>query len=889
MRKIVLSTLFVLLVSTARAEDSPPRDFGLDHRTPWMNSKLVGSPEPPLPYTVEKIFPKLDLPTPIYIAVEPGSNWLWVIVHAAGDKPSRIVRFENAPDISTFETIYEAPDRIIYSVGFDPDFAANRRVFVFTNGPTKEAERQDRVARYEFDAGPPARLLPESELAIIQWRSAGHDGGDLAFGNDGMLYLTTGDGTGDSDGWNSGQTVDDLLGSVLRIDVRDATLENPYRVPDDNPFVKLPGAKPEIWAYGLRNPWRMSYDSKSDQLWVGNNGQDLWETAHLVRPGENYGWSVYEGSHPFYLERQRGPTPIVPPTVEHSHAEFRSLTGGVVYHGDVLPDLDGAYVYGDYSSGRIWGMKHDGTKPLWHRELADTSLMLSGFVVDGHGQLLIADHGSGIYRLIPSPDSEPRAPFPTLLSETGLFADTAAHQVDPGLIPYSVNAPAWMDGATAERFMAVPGESKVSYSAGSSWTFPDGTALVQTLYMQVKPGESASPLRVETRVLLKQQNEWAGYSYRWNDSQTDAELVPRGGAETELNIATTDGHLEKQKWRFPSRTDCLACHSRAANFVLGISESQLNRRHGYASGTFPQLETLDHIGLFAAELPKTETERPRLADPYDSACDLEARARAYLHVNCAVCHIAAGGGNARMELGSGTPHEKLELIEARPQHDSFGLANAMLVAPGDSDRSVLVHRLATRGKGQMPPVWSNRVDKEAVALFRQWIAELKPSKPLVREWRLADLAPRLDALATDRSLAAGEKAFRETGCAQCHKVGDEGGTVGPNLSDIGKRIPPTELLESIVEPSAKIADVYATWLVQTADGQTHSGRIDREDQGVLVLRGGSALDALVEIPVADIEARRKSEVSNMPAGAVNVLHEHEVLDLLAYLLSLQGK
>ncbi len=889
MRKFVLSILAVSLASIARAEETSPSEFGLDHRTPWTNSKLVGSPEPPLPYTVEKIFPQLDLATPIYLAVEPGNSFLWVVVHAAGDKPSRIVRFENKPDVSSFETIYESPDHIIYSVGFDPDFATNRRVYVFTNGPTKETERQDRVARYEFETGPPARLLPESELAIIQWRSAGHDGGDLAFGNDGMLYLTTGDGTSDSDGWNSGQTVDDLLGSVLRIDVRDAAPDEPYRVPDDNPFVKLPGAKPEIYAYGLRNPWRMSFDRATDQLWVGNNGQDLWETAHLVRPGENYGWSVYEGSHPFYLERQRGPTPIVPPTIEHSHAEFRSLTGGVVYHGDAFPDLDGVYVYGDYSSGRIWGMKHDGASPLWHRELADTSLMISGFVVDQHGQLLIADHGSGIYRLIPSPKSEPRAPFPTRLSETGLFADAAAHQVEPGLNPYSVNAPAWMDGATAERFMAVPDEAKVTYSTSQSWGFPDGTALVQTLFQQMKPGASASRVRVETRVLLKQQSEWAGYTYRWNDKQTDAELVPREGTETELNVTTTDGHLQKQKWRFPSRTDCLTCHSRAANFVLGITEAQLNRPHDYPVGAFPQLEMLDHLGLFAAELPKPESERPKLADPYDTALDVEARARAYLHVNCAVCHMAAGGGNSRMELGSATPREKLELIEARPQHDSFGLANSMLVAPGDPARSVLVQRLAKRGKGQMPPVWSNRVDNEAVALFRQWVAELKPSKPLVREWQLADLAPRLDALATDRSLAAGEKAFRETGCAQCHRVGEEGGTVGPNLSDIGRRIPPAELLESIVEPSAKIADVYATWLVQTADGQTHSGRIDREDQNVLVLRGGSALDALVEIPVAEIEARRKSDVSNMPAGAVNVLHEHEVLDLLAYLLSLQGK
>ena len=129
----------------------------------------------------------------------------------------------------------------------------------------------------------------------------------MAFGHDGMLYITTGDGTSDSDTWNSGQTLDDLLGSVLRIDVDRRDGERPYAVPPDNPFVDTPGARPEIWAYGLRNPWRMGVDPKTGQIWVGNNGQDLWETAYLIRRGENYGWSVYEGSHPFYLERKRGP------------------------------------------------------------------------------------------------------------------------------------------------------------------------------------------------------------------------------------------------------------------------------------------------------------------------------------------------------------------------------------------------------------------------------------------------------------------------------------------------------------------------------------------------------------------------------------------------------
>jgi len=876
MRLLCLLAVVLLSVSAVRGEETapqPPRS-----RVPWTTSRLVGSPEPPLPYAVEKQFPKLELTSPMYVMPEPGSNHLLVITQGTGDKPARIVRFDNSADVATSEVYFEVANRLVYSILFDPDFATNRQVYLFSNGPTSEPERKDRVARFKVTPTNPPQIDPASEELIIEWRSMGHDGGDMAFGLDGMLYLTTGDGTSDSDGWNSGQTLSDLLGSVLRIDVHKPDGDKPYLIPPDNPFLETQGALPEIWAYGLRNPWRMSIDPKQGHVWVGNNGQDLWETAHLVRRGDNLGWSVYEGSHPFYPERQRGPTPIVPPTIEHSHAEFRSLTGGVVYYGDVLPDLNGAYIYGDYSSGRIWGMKHDGMQPIWHRELADTSLMIAGFVVDQRGELLIVDHAGGIYRLAPAKIDANLPPFPTRLSETGLFADSAKHEVAPGVIPYSVNVSGWNDGAAAERFMAIPGDEKVTYHANRSWEFPNGTALVQTLTLNSQ--------RIETRVMLRQQGEWAGYTYRWHADQQDAELVSREGAETTCDVIGESDVPHEQVWKFPSRTECLTCHSRAANFVLGISGMQLNRP--LADGT-DQLTSLAALGLFTAELPAEE--KPKLVNPHDASADLEARARSYLHVNCSTCHIAAGGGNARMELGLSTERDKMQLVEARPQHDTFGIANAMLVAPGEPDRSVLVQRLARRGHGQMPPLVLHQADKQAVALMREWIASLKPSRPFVRDWQTDELKDSLSTLETDCSPESGEKTFLAIGCAQCHKVGagDEGGSVGPNLSDVGKRLKPQELLESIVAPSAQVPDAYATWLIQTADGQVHQGQIEHETAETLTLRAASAVDPPTVLRIADIEARRKSPTSNMPAGTINVLNRDEILDLLAYLREQRGK
>jgi uncharacterized repeat protein (TIGR03806 family) len=688
----------------------------------------------------------------------------------------------------------------------------------------------------------------------------------MTFGRDGMFYVSTGDGTSDSDTWNSGQTLDDVLGSVLRIDVNRRDGGKAYAIPSDNPFIETPGARPEVWAYGLRNPWRMCSDSKTGHIWVGNNGQDLWETAHLVRRGENYGWSVYEGSHPFYLGRKRGPTPIVLPTIEHSHAEFRSLTGGVVYHGDKLPDLRGAYVYGDYSTGRIWGMRHDGQRVLWHRELARTTLQITAFQVDQRGELLVADHGGGIYRLVPKPQGQPTPPFPTLLSQTGLFTSTGGHRLEPGLLPYSVNAPGWNDGAHAERFLAVPGGAKVGFDAGRGWAFPDGAALGQTL--------SLERVRIETRVLLRQHGEWAGYSYRWNAEQTDASLVAKTGEEAEIG-----GH----KWRFPSRAECMTCHSRAAGFVLGVTGAQLNREHDFGVVRDNQLRALDHIGLFASALPKPPKDLDRLVDPRDAAQDLERRVRAYLHVNCSVCHVEAGGGNAKIELGLLAPREKMNLLGARPQHDIFGIGNAMLVAPGAPERSILLHRLSRRGRGQMPPLVTNCVDEDAVRLFRDWIASLKPEMPFVRSWEMGDFLPDLDKLKSRQPNEAGRKAYVDTGCGQCHRFEGEGGNVGPDLTGVGSRLKPHDLLESVLLPSKVIADEYANTIVQTVGGAVVSGRVEREDERVVILQPTSG-EAVI-VPKKNIVERRKSDVSNMPFGIVNVLHKEQVLDLLAYLLS----
>ena len=871
-----LVTLFILghLFSVEGAE----QPFGLDHRISWTNSHVIGSPEPPLPFVVEQTFTKIKWHAPLFIAPEPGTDSLLVVLHGGDEKrPSKILRVRDDPKTDKFETLLQLSNRLIYSVEFHPGYETNGYLYLFIHG-----DRTNRISRFTVD--PSRHCDPSSEHTILEWHSEGHDGGGIVFGHDEMLYISSGDGTTGSDTWNTGQDLSELLGGVLRINVDHPSGTQNYSVPKDNPFIGWTNARPENWAYGLRNPWRMCIDQKTGQIWVGNNGQDLWETAHLLRRGENYGWSVYEGSHPFYLNATRGPTPAVLPTIEHSHAEFRSLTGGVVYYGEQFRELNGAYIYGDYSTGEIWGARHNGSRLTWHRQLAASQLQISAFAVDQRGELLIADYGGGIYRLARTPPQTHASKFPTRLSETGLFASTRDHKVHPGLIPYSVNAPGWADGAQAARFLALPDDSRLGH-------LTNGAVLVQTLSLEREAGNPASSQRVETRLLTRQTGQWVGYSYRWNDGQTDATLVGAKGDEREIIIKDkhAPGGKRKQLWRYPSRPECITCHSRAANFVLGLTDPQLNKMHDYGGISDNQLRTLKHIGVYTGTLPKSSD--PKLTDPYDSSQTLEARARSYLHVNCSVCHVQDGGGNAKMELGFTTKTERMNIFSARPQHDTFGIDNAMLIFPGDPDRSILYQRLSRRGRGQMPPLVSSRIDEQAVALFRDWIRGMKPEQKFVRDWKMDELLLLLPQIKSGRSFDVGRTAFRQAGCNQCHRFSEQGEqngpvpTVGPDLRGVSRRLSPHDLLESIVLPSKVIVQGYAATEIETKSGDVLTGRIEREDQQDVVLRPLSATEDAVTIRKRDIRHRALSQTSNMPTGILNTLKESQILDLLAYLIS----
>jgi glucose/arabinose dehydrogenase len=230
-----------------------------------------------------------------------------------------------------------------------------------------------------------------------------HNGGSIAFGPDGYLYIGLGDGGDRNDPLGNGLNLSTWLGSILRIDVDRQENGKPYAIPKDNPFVAIASARPEIYAYGFRNVWRLAFDSKTGDLWAGDVGQDLWEEINLVRRGGNYGWSIREGTHPFGNADQVPFSEPIEPIWEYDHGIGKSITGGRVYNSSRLPELQGMYVYADYVSGRVWALEygHKAQKLLKHFEISPGGIPVTAFGEDANGEIYYmtaAANGQCIFR-----------------------------------------------------------------------------------------------------------------------------------------------------------------------------------------------------------------------------------------------------------------------------------------------------------------------------------------------------------------------------------------------------------------------------------------------------------------------------------------------------------
>jgi len=660
----------------------------------------------------------------------------WYVTEQAG----LVKRFDNKPDAAAPTTILDIQMNVdspatgfdelgLLGIAFHPNFATNHYVYLlYSRAGT--SPRQNRIARFTA-SGNGASIDPTTEFPImdINKPSDFHNGGTMNFGPDGYLYIGLGDGGKANDPGNNALNPNTVLGKMLRIDVDHGS---PYAIPADNANAANPpcgfsprngrgsAACPEIYATGFRNPWKWSFDSAAPagsprMLWLADVGQDHYEEVDLVEKDKNYGWSCREGLHPVAINADRCANVDVSgyanPINEYAHDIGDSVTGGYVYRGAALHDLVGKYIFGDYVNGYIWYLNESNNKFTRSTKI-DTGRFIASFAQGNDKELYFVSYPDGnahkggqVFALRPN-TSTGGTGVPQNLSQTGCVDSADPKKPAAGLIPYAPVAPFWSDGATKQRWIAMPDDGAITVSADGDFEFPPKTVLVKNF--------SLGGQLVETRLFMRHPDGiWAGYTYEWSADQKEATLVDANGKQKMIG---------NQMWTYPSQSDCLRCHTGAAGFSLGPEADQLNNNYGYPSTgkTGNQMDTLAHIGLFANQPPAVAS----LPDPTNVNAPLDERARAYLHINCSGCHRPNGPTQSNMDLRFNTAMADRNVCNVDPHAGDAGVAGGKLLIPGNHTSSILYARMHSRGEYQMPPLSSSLIDENGAALLANWIDSL---------------------------------------------------------------------------------------------------------------------------------------------------------------------
>lgn len=764
MKRIVALGLFVLI----HAAFAQP--YGLNTRPsvgPFLNNTVPpAAPVLSSNWSTVVAFPNLLFTNAVGLAPVPGTTRL-----AVWEREGRIFSFENNPTTSTKTLVLNIANQCqgwddsgMLGVAFHPGFVTNRYMFVWYNWvtpgtvqgnpnqrPPTSTPNRDRLSRFTLTASGVA--IANSETIFIDQNSetVWHNGGGMFFGDDGFLYITNGD---DARGANNQRINVSLHSGVLRIDVdrRGGSISHPiprrpmnavttnYFIPNDNPFVGQANVLEEFFAIGLRSPHRMTFDPVSRRIFIGDVGEGSREEISVIEPGEkplNFQWNRIEGLNgdltpPFIGINKR-------PIIDYGHSEGFAVIGGYVYRGSQLaPDLSGRYIFGDNGSKRIWVL-NEGTVPATKTLLAtlppgsgpnsgNDYVGLSSFGLDADGELYMCQMssvGGRIYKL--QRGGSPGQPLPRLLSQTGAFADLATLAPASGLIPYDVASPLWSDGAIKTRWMAIPSALRIGYAPNGEWTFPNGSVFVKHFDLPIDDTNPGLRKRLETRLLVRETNGYVyGATYKWRANHSDADLLDSQLTEN-ITIATPTG-TRTQTWYYPSRQDCLACHTAVAAGVLGVKTRQSNRDFFYSgtSVTDNQLRAWNHIGLFNPSVNESSIGTlNRLVTVTNTAAPLDFRVRSYLDANCSHCH-RPGGVQALWDGRIETPLEQANIINGSLLN-TLGIPGARNVVPGDLLKSIMHRRANSVDPAiKMPPLARNVIDQDAVAALTEWITGLPP-------------------------------------------------------------------------------------------------------------------------------------------------------------------
>ena len=736
----------------------------------------------------------------------------------------------------------------LFGLAFDPDYSTNKTLYVsYTVSPLKNTARglladpkdckTGHAPLYVLsrirvnDSGKTASGEPEEILKVAKTASD-HSGGALSFGPDGFLYVGLGDGGRQNDPFHRAQDLRWLNGKIIRIDV--SGVEGGYEIPSGNPYSgsakcfdsqhygsraktasqphhsacyakAAPGAAacPEIFAVGLRNPWKMNFDS-SGNLWIGDVGQDSWEEINVIpadngipRAKMNFGWSVKEGrsthnSNASYQGKQNFDHPYY--SFNHHTANDISIIGGMVYEGSIN-EFKNKYIFGDWWSGRILSIPvpnsfDQGTEAK--RTELGTVRGVVGFGQTESKELLwiSLNENSSIYTL---KGSDPQAVSPSKyawnipekLSQLGLFRDLKSLRPRVGLIEYEVNAPLWSDNAKKTRWVYIPDSQKIylpkssstgRYSAELPWSYPVGSIFIKhfELPLNYSSEDHSETKRLETRLLVRQYDGWRGYTYRWNQWDTEAFLLggqayPEETMTDQFSVTNAMGQKFQQQWIYPSRNQCFQCHSSENNFVLGFNSPQLNKdqqwhrlveKEIFADSKMVSLVTDTKVsGKIIGVDWISDHDLGALAN-FDSlypdesyyGSNYEHLARSYLAANCSHCHQPGKITNVPyLDLRYSREGQSLRAMNAigAPAHrGDVGSSSGQLIHPGQPTESVILRRMAMRrsshensmvslvygvtdqnwhgsGSDQMPPLATDFIHPAALNVVEKWVRSLE--------------------------------------------------------------------------------------------------------------------------------------------------------------------
>jgi uncharacterized repeat protein (TIGR03806 family) len=744
----------------------------LDAVAPFFNGKLPSKTPSSAAVKAEPASGNLGLRTILGIASHPSTPYLYIVGRFGEVKSiDPTVKTDTGKvfiDIS--QGLFTGQDSGLMNMVFHPQYgqagSPNRNYFYLFYVADKGGSQAIRLSRFTATEGQNSANKSTEQILIEEpLADTFHRGGGMTFGKDGFLYVAF----GEYGNPNNGQDFSNhISGGVIRIDVdQDATkshaltkksqgLNQNYFIPNDNPFVGQAGVLEEYFTKGERNPHKLTMDSETGRMFIGNVGGNTdvsQEEINEVVKGGNYGWPFREGKRDlgawtFVSTSQSyqvtGKPAQLMGTLQDANLVLdrpnscidvnsqcpdignttngKCIIGGYVYRGSALPNLTGRYILGDCNLGVIWATADERAHGPIEQLFTAPFIEIVTFGQDREGELYVAGTAGQVYKLVPSgpPVSDPKA----LLSELGVFSDLANLTPAPGVIPYVMSTPLWSDGAKKARWMIVPTDSKqqIDVTADGSWTFPVGTVFIKHFELEQADGKKH---RLETRFLVHGQDErYYGVTYRWRPDNSDADLQD------------AKAFLEKageRTWHYPSRSECGRCHNSSANYVLGPKNAQLNRPHHYASSglTANMVSTLQGLGLF--KTPLMPASLPQMPTLHEGTAFAQDRARAYLDANCSQCHRPDGPARGNWDGRFSTPLDMQQLVAAVPV-EAQGITGAKVLAPQSPETSILYKRLLALDGTAMPPLAKSIVDDSAVSVFKAWLTAMnhdpKPAAPV---------------------------------------------------------------------------------------------------------------------------------------------------------------